>query len=152
MALQTTETVAAETGSHGKAAAVAQTTKSSDAAPFTKLVTRILMANAVAAPVGGAVALLTGASNLTGFLTGYLVGLANMLLLARSAERGLAAGIGKAERIVAGGYYARFGLTIFVLGAAVLVLKVEPIPLIVGFTVSVATTIISVILSLRKES
>ncbi len=151
MALQTTET-----GDAGKAEARTATDDNA-AASFTKLIKRILIANAVAAPVGASVALVIGSrfnyeTALTGFLTGYLVGLMNMLLLASSAKRGIEAGAGRAGRIVTVGYYARFALTVIILAGLVLIIKIDLLPLMAGFTVAVATTIVSVFLSFKEES
>ena len=143
MASQTTETVPL-TGAMKDSGGVRD--------PFAKLVARMLITGAITAPVAGVVAAVFEFSNHPAYHTSVVIGHGNMLLLARSAERGLLAGAGRAQRVVAGSYYARFAMTVIVLAAVIIVLKLELLPLLAGFTVAVATTIISVILSLREES
>lgn len=88
----------------------------------------------------------------TGYGVGYALGAVNIFWLFRIAGRGLAQPREKVARFVAVRYYLRFIITALVFMALIVRGSVSPVPLLVGLSAAVVTTIAAMIIVAKKEA
>lgn len=113
---------------------------------------RALAANAAALVAGTGVALLKGGPVAIAYAVGFALGAVNLLWLFRIVTRGMGLPPEKVSRFVTARYYLRFAVTAFVFFALITRELVEPVPLLVGLTASVAVTMAALIHAARKEA
>ena len=113
---------------------------------------RALAANAAALVAGTGVALLKGGPVAVAYAVGFALGAVNLLWLFRIVTRGMGLPPEKVSRFVTVRYYLRFAVTAFVFFALITREIVEPVPLLVGLTASVAVTMAALIYAARKEA
>lgn len=105
------------------------------------------------AGVGGVVAsamMISGAVAI-GFATGYIIGVANILLLLNIAKKGVKMTPQKAGEYVASRYYLRYAATIVLFSVLIATGLVGAWPALTGLTVCIFTTIVSMIFAAREE-
>jgi hypothetical protein len=90
-------------------------------------------------------------SSAPGFALGFTVALFNIFWLMRVVRKGVALTSPKAARIVARSYFVRFAATALVLTLIVSKGVAHPLPLMLGLTVSIVTTICVMIFSALEE-
>jgi len=102
---------------------------------------RILFVNVLVCAIGAGLALTYWQGRSAGFAAGFAIGLANVFWLLRIARKGVACEPGRAGRMVARSYYLRFAATAALLAFLISRGLVGPIPLVIGLSASIFTTL-----------
>lgn len=109
-------------------------------------------ANLVAG-AGGTIAsaLMISGAVAVGFAAGYIIGVANILLLLNIAKKSVKMTPQKAGKYVASRYYLRYAATIILFSVLIATGLVGAWPALTGLTVCIFTTIVSMIFAAREE-
>ncbi|MBI5644460.1 MAG: ATP synthase subunit I [Deltaproteobacteria bacterium] len=113
---------------------------------------KVGLLNAGVGLLGLCVLLLLKSSLAPGFITGFVLGGVNALLLLKIARKGVRMAPDKAGRFVTVSYFVRFILTAVILSILVYRGFLTPWPLLAGITASIFTTIGVLIGIARKEA
>jgi hypothetical protein len=100
--------------------------------------------------VAALVAMRSGAGVAFGFAVGYLLGVVNIFWLSRITNKAAHMAVDKALRYTTANYYIRFMVTALVFVVIIVMDVMKPGPPIVGFAVSICTTMATMIYLVKK--
>lgn len=100
--------------------------------------------------VAALVAMRSGAGVAFGFAVGYLLGVMNVFWLSRIINKAAYMPVEKALRYTTANYYIRFVLTVLVFALIIIMDILRPGPLMVGFAVSIGTTMATMVYLVKK--
>ncbi len=118
----------------------------------SRVVYRAGVANVIVAVVGAVVSAMVSWRAALSFCAGYIIGVANVLLLLNIAKKGVEMESMEAGRYVASRYYARYAGTIIALSVLIATGIVKAWPALAGLTLCIFTTITAIIFAARKEA
>lgn len=105
------------------------------------LALRILFFNLLTGGAGFGLASMYWQGRAVGFAAGFAIGLVNVFWLLRIARKGVTFEPGRAGRMVARSYYLRFAATSALLALLISRGLVGPIPLVIGLSAAIFTTL-----------
>ncbi|MFQ5585253.1 MAG: ATP synthase subunit I [Thermodesulfobacteriota bacterium] len=117
---------------------------------FEPAIVRMGVVNGVVLTAGLIMSTLVDMTLFPSFLAGWLLALVNLLGLWWTIKRGVRGAVKRVKRFAVMRYYLRFGVTIGVIGLLVIKNLVNPWCLLLGFTVTSASTIIFLIHNARR--
>jgi hypothetical protein len=85
-----------------------------------------------------------------GFIVGYLLGVMNIFWLSRITDKAARMAIEKAVKYTTVNYYVRFMATVLVFALIIIMDIMKPGPPIVGFGVSICTTMATMVYLVQK--
>lgn len=112
---------------------------------------KALLADAVFGLVGAVVCAIMGKAAVTGFIAGFITGVANQYLYFAIAGKTAWLQPEKASLYVVSRFYMRFFLSMVALGALTWRFSLEIVPVLAGFSLTFLITITTVAITLKKE-
>lgn len=113
---------------------------------------KIAAANLIAGISGTAIAALIKNTLASGFAAGYILGVINIFWLMRIVRKGINLEAEKAGRLVARSYYVRFAATALIFAYIISKGWLSPLPLLIGLTGSIFTTVVVMIFVAVEEA
>ncbi len=96
------------------------------------------------------VAIRSGPGVAFGFAFGYLLGVVNIFWLSRITNKAAHMAVDKAVRYTTANYYIRFMVTVLIFVVIIVMDILKPGPPIVGFAVSICTTMATMVYFVKK--